>query len=214
MEFTGCSLFRYRVVVSLIMGIPIRITRIRSKSDYPGLTDSEVKFLQLIAKITNGTEVDINETGTVLKFTPGIVINNSSNVPIFFDCGNETTLGYFLEGILPLVIFGKNKLDLSLTGLSNSKDDTGVDVISLVQLPLLKKFGVEDIELKIVSRGENSQVSLKLTPIRRLSPINLVDSGKIKKVRGVAFTSRMNVQMGNRAAYAAKGHLHSFLPDI
>lgn len=196
------------------MGIPIRITKIRSKSEYPGLTDSEVKYLELISILTNGTQVEINETGTVLKFSPGIIINNASNAPIQFDCGNERGIGFFLEGILPLIIFGKNKLDLILTGISSTVDDIGVDVIQLVQIPLLKKFGLQDVDFKASSRGENCEVSIKATPIRKLNSVRLTDPGKIKKVRGVAFTSKMNVQMGNRAAYAAKGRLHSFLPDI
>ena len=214
MEFQGSGFLRYRIITSLIMGIPFRITRVRSKSDYPGLTDSEVKYLELISKLTVGSEVEINETGTMIKFTPGIIINNPSGASIVFDCGNDRGIGFFIEGILPFVIFGKNKLNLTLTGLSHSIDDIGVDVIQYVQIPLIKKFGIEDIELKIISRGENCEVSLSVNPIRKLSQINLVDPGKVKKVRGVAFTTKMNVQMGNRAAYAAKGQLHSFLPDI
>ena len=214
MEFQGSAFLRYRVITSLIMGIPITITRIRSKSEYPGLTDSEVKYLELVSKITSGSSVEINQPGTVLKFSPGIITNNPSNTSLTFACGTERGIGFFIEGILPFVIFGKNKLNLTLTGLSHHIEDIGVDVIQYLQIPMIKKFGVEDIDIKIISRGENSEVTLKVTPVRKLTDVALVSPGKIKKVRGVAFTSKMNVQMGNRAAYAAKGQLHSFLPDI
>ncbi|OMJ83112.1 hypothetical protein SteCoe_16033 [Stentor coeruleus] len=214
MEFQGCALLRYRVVASLLMGTPIKICKIRSKSDYPGLTDSEVKYLELIAKLTSGSEININDTGTVLKFSPGIIVNNPNSVPIEFDCGKGASLGFFIEGILPIVIFGKNKLHLVLKGLSHTADDIGIDVIQYVQIPLLKKFGVEDVNIKILCRGDEGEVVLKVTPIKNLNGVDLQDPGKIKKVRGVAFTSRLNVQMGNRASYSAKGHLHSFLPDI
>lgn len=214
MEYQGSAFLRYRIVTSLIMGVPIRITNIRSKSEYPGLTDAEVKYLELVAKLTSGSEVEINQAGTVLKFSPGIITNNPTNTSLTFACGSERAVGFFIEGILPFVLFGKNKLSLTLTGLSHHSEDIGIDIIQSVQIPIVKKFGIEDIEMKIVSRGETCEVFFKVTPVRKLGTVSLIDPGKVKKVRGVAFTSKMNVQMGNRAAYAAKGQLHSFLPDI
>ncbi|CAG9321632.1 unnamed protein product [Blepharisma stoltei] len=215
MEFKGSSLFRYRIICSILAGTPIIISEIRSDSEYPGLADYEVKYLELIAKLMNGSIIDVNETGTRLRFTPGIITNNPTLDLIEHDCGTERGLGYFIEGILPFVMFGKNKLNINLIGVTNEMLDIGVDIIQYVQIPLIKKFGVEEIDIKILSRGNNGKVNLKATPIRKFnSDINLVDTGKIKRVRGVAYTSKINAQMGNRAAYAAKGHLHSFLPDI
>jgi RNA 3'-terminal phosphate cyclase-like protein len=214
MEFQGSKLLRYRVVAALVTGMNLKISKIRSKAENPGLNDAEVKFLQLVAKLTTGSEIDISETGTRLHFVPGVITNNPSTVPLVFDCGTERGLGYFLEGILPVVIFGKNKLHLTLKGPSHTPVDIGVDVIQAVQLPLLRRFGVEEIDLKVTTRGVSGEVTLSLKPIRRAQALRLEDTGKVKKVRGVAFTSRVNVQMGNRASYSAKGQLHSFLPDI
>lgn len=214
MEFKGVSLLRYRVIASLLSGKRLRITDIRGKSDYPGLNNAEVRYLELIGRITTGSIVDINESGTRLEFTPGVIMNNPGHGHIAFDCGTERSLGYYLEGILPLVIFGKNKLNMTLKGASHSEADNGLDSVIYAQIPILKKFGVENVNIKAVSRGESCEVNLTLSPIRKLSKLNLIDPGKVKKVRGLAFTSKMNVQLGNRAAYAAKGLLHSFLPDI
>ena len=46
---------------------------IRSKEVDPGLLGYEVNMLKLVEKITNGTEVNINTTGTRLIFKPGII---------------------------------------------------------------------------------------------------------------------------------------------
>lgn len=214
MEFKGASLLRYRVIASLLSGKKLKISEIRSKSDYPGLNNAEVKYLQLIGRITAGSVIDINESGTIFEFTPGVIVNNPGHGSIVFDCGNERSIGFYLEGILPLVVFGKNKLNLTLRGSSHLETDNGVDSVVYAQLPILKKFGVEGVNIKVMSRGDSCEVVLTVSPVRKLTNLHLTDPGKVKKVRGLAFTSKMNVQLGNRAAYAAKGNLHSFLPDI
>ena len=214
MEYQGVKLFRHRIITSVLSGQTIKITEIRSKSDYPGLNDAEVSFLQLIGQLTSGSVIEVNQSGTQVNFKPGVVINNPGHVGMSFDCNKARSIGFYIEGILPVVIFGKNKLNLTLRGLSHAPGDVGIDSIVYAQVPLLKLFGVEDVSIKVNSRGGDCEAVICLSPVKKVNRIQLVEPGKIKKVRGVAFTSKMNVQLGNRAAYAAKGLLHSFLPDI
>jgi RNA 3'-terminal phosphate cyclase-like protein len=215
MEFKGSASFRHRIICATLSGLAISIKRIRSKDEYPGLRDFEIKYLELISKLTNGTSVDINQTGTVLRFTPGVIVNNGGLETIIHECGTERCLSYFLEGILPLVIFGKNKLSLMLRGVSNNILDTSVDAVMQVQIPLLKKAGVEDIDVKVVKRGDEGELHIRCTPIRSIEKgLTMNDPGKVTRVRGIAFSSRLNVQTANRVAYAAKGSLQNFLPDI
>ena len=47
---------------------------LRENEDQPGLTDYEASFLRLLDKLCNGTRVDINHTGTVVKYKPGLLI--------------------------------------------------------------------------------------------------------------------------------------------
>lgn len=54
LKYQGCSLFRQRIVASLLSGQPLKIEHIRSKDDAPGLQDFEANFLRLIEKLTDG----------------------------------------------------------------------------------------------------------------------------------------------------------------
>ena len=80
------------------------------------------------------------------------------------DCGLTRSIGYFLEGILPLALFSKNPLSITFTGITNEEHDPSVwlflccdgllcaqaDMLRTVTLPFIKKFGVEDgLELKV-----------------------------------------------------------------
>lgn len=64
--------------------------------------------------MSNGCEVDINETGTRVLYKPGTILVIVYNCVGFinggkyvFNCGTERGIGYYLMGILPLALFGK-----------------------------------------------------------------------------------------------------------
>ena len=221
MEFKGSQSLRHRLVLSTLTGAPITITRIRSEDENPGLTDSEVKFLHLLSSVTNGTIVDINSAGTVLKYSPGLIVNNVTADTIVLDCGSGRALSYYLEGILPIAVFGKNPLALRLVGKSNDETDvsvrvTQIDSIVSAYIPLLKSIGVEDIQITGIRRGVfDGELTLSLTPIKKIEKaVQFTDAGKVKRVRGTVYCSKGNPQMSNRVAYSAKGTLQRLLPDI
>jgi RNA 3'-terminal phosphate cyclase-like protein len=166
--------------------------------------------------MSNGVNVQINSTGTLVKFKPGIV---TSGAHLKHACPVSRSIGYFVEGILPLALFGKKALGIAFTGVTNANIDPSVDVIRTVTLHLLKYFKIEgEIKLEIVSRGApplgGGLVTLKCPIVKQLSPVTLVDSGKIKRVRGLAYTTRCSSQFSNRMVESARGVLNAFIPDV
>lgn len=85
LKMQGCTHFRQRIVCATLSGRPIRIEEIRSDDEEPGLTDFEANFLRLMDKLTNGSHIEINETGTKLKYSPGFIVGGR----IEHDCGNK-----------------------------------------------------------------------------------------------------------------------------
>eukprot|EP00051_Salpingoeca_urceolata_P016461 m.218478 g.218478 ORF g.218478 m.218478 type:complete len:370 (+) comp18683_c0_seq5:254-1363(+) len=212
---TGAAFFRQRLVFSLLSQRPCRITNIRATEDEPGLKDHEVSFLRLLDKITNGTHLDINHTGTTVRFRPGILCGGKLN----HDCGSSRAVGYFIEGLLPILPFGKKPLTLWLKGVTNHDDDPSPDVLRSVLPGMFRLFGVEaGLELKVVKRGMppngGGEVMLRCEPVRSLKPVRLVDQGRIKRIRGVAYTTRVSPQTANRIVDSARGLLNKLLPDV
>ena len=81
LTYEGCTMFRERLTASLLSGNSIRINNIRSEYYHTnnedmsiGLQDFEASYLKLIDNMTDGTVIEINETGTTLKFKPGIIV--------------------------------------------------------------------------------------------------------------------------------------------
>jgi RNA 3'-terminal phosphate cyclase-like protein len=149
LRFEGCQLFRQRIVAATLSGKSIRIDKIRDEDDSPGLQDFEANFLRLVEKLTDGCAIEINETGTSLRYKPGLI----SGGRIVHDCGTSRAIGWFIEGILPLVVFGKDNASIAFTGVTNDALDLSVDILRNVTLPFLRNFGVEGATLTIKRRG-------------------------------------------------------------
>ncbi len=174
--------------------------------------------------MTNGTTVEINATGTQLRFKPGVLIGGD----VEHSCPPSKSVGWFLEGILALAPFGKDDLHLTLDGTTDSLShaDPSPDYISRTILPLFLKFGIgaEADEgpppmIKVTKRGAaplgEGQVIFSCPIVKEIpNPLELMDFGKIKRVRGTVVSCRIPPSSAARVAHSAKGLLHRLLPDV
>lgn len=215
LRYTGAAHFRQRLILATLSGRAIRIDNIRSDEQQVGLKDYEACFLRLLEKVVNGSEVAINETGTAMRYRPGIIVGGDN---LSHDCGTSRSVGYFAEPLLMLAPFAKRALGVALKGVTNGADDLSVDVLRTVTLPLLRHFGLEGAALHVVKRGApplgGGEVRLEVPPLRQLSPISLLDAGKVRRVRGVAYGTKVSPQMANRMVDGSRGVLNHYLPDV
>jgi RNA 3'-terminal phosphate cyclase-like protein len=211
-ELDGSNFLRQRIVLSLISGTPVRISNIRAEQG--GIVDYEASFIRLVEKITNGSRIEINHTGTQLVFFPGVIIGG----PIYHECPNSRAMGYFLEPLLVLCPFGKLPLVLEMTGVTNNNCDVSVDLLRTCVLPQLPRFGIVGADLKIKARGAlpngGGRVLLNLPTIKSVSAFQFLDPGKVSKIRGIAYCTRISPQMANRMQEAARSILTRFIPNV
>jgi len=154
----GAVQFRLRLVVSILSHRPLLLRNIRSDDVHNiGLQEHEASFLRLLDKMTNGSTIEINATGTQLRFKPGILLGGDidhacpvSPPQTTTDSHSPTTasitrnVGWYLEGIIPLAPFGKEPLSLTMTGVTDglSDMDPSPDYLATSILPVLLQFGV------------------------------------------------------------------------
>jgi RNA 3'-terminal phosphate cyclase-like protein len=135
-EFSGNNYFRQRLVLATLSGHAIRIKSIREDDTEPGMNEHEADFIWLLDKITNGSIIEVNETGTKLYYNPGILEGGS----VEHQCSHERSIGYYLEPLIMLAPFAKKPISITLKGITNGLDDPSVDYYRLCTLPLLKKI--------------------------------------------------------------------------
>ncbi|RMC19469.1 hypothetical protein DUI87_04081 [Hirundo rustica rustica] len=195
LSYAGCNFLRQRLVLATLSGRPLKIRKIRSKEEDPGLRDFEASFIRLIDKVTNGSRIEINQTGTTLYYQPGLLCGGS----LEHDCCPSRGIGYYLEGLLCLAPFMKHPLKIVLRGVTNDQVDPSVDVLKATALPLLKKFGIdgESLEIKVMNCGYKSH-----------------SDGEDREAQKCRYSVRVSPQMANRMVESARGILNKFLPDI
>lgn len=144
-QFEGHLNFRQRLSLSLISQTPIKIHSIRLNEENPGLWEHEASLLRLIEKITTGTTVSINHTGTSVTFIPGSIHGGV----LEHQCSGRS-IGYFIEFLITIGGFGKKDLKATLMGITNDNVDPSVDLLRTSILPQLLKFGIENASLKVL----------------------------------------------------------------
>ncbi|KYQ93340.1 RNA 3'-terminal phosphate cyclase family protein [Tieghemostelium lacteum] len=216
LKYQGCTHFRQRIICATLSGRPIKITNIRDEDEKPGLRDFEASFLRLIDKVTNGSKIEINTTGTALTYIPGIIMGGKS---LTHECGQSRGISYFVEGLLCLGPFAKAAIDITLTGITNNDLDLTIDTLRTTTLPIIRKFGLEEgLSIKVLKRGAppngGGMVNFKCPIVPQLRAVQLVDEGKIRRIRGIAYATRVSPQFSNRVLDTAKGLLLEFTPDV
>ena len=231
----GATQFRLRLVLSLLSSRPLLIRNIRSDDlDAPGLREHEASFLRLLDRLTNGTKIEINATGTQLRFKPGVLLGGevehtcptNSSTSLSLSCGRS--VGWYLEGIAPLAAFGKEPLSLTLHGITDgtSDIDPSPDYLMASFIPFMIKLGIggdgddgiHPPSIKVTRRGAaplgGGTVHFYCPIVKELKPLELLNFGKVKRVRGNAISCRIPPSSSARVAHSAKGVLHRLLPDV
>ncbi|KAJ3087591.1 hypothetical protein HK100_008319, partial [Physocladia obscura] len=224
LRFEGHLHFRQRLLLATLTGRGVRIDKIRENDDtHPGLADYEVSFLRLLEKVTNGSVVQISYTGTSVEYRPGVITGGR----VAHDCGTTRGIGYYLEVLVVVGLFGKARLHATLTGVTNANSDVGVDVVRTAVLPLVARFvdGAGDAKLRVVRRGAvplgGGVVEFETAAVRRLRAVGVDALGGgaaaglgVRRIRGIAYATRVSPQLANRVVASARALLTRYIPDV
>jgi len=215
-RYKGSNFLRQRLVLATVSGRPVTITDIRVHDEEPGLRDFEASFVRLLDKICDGSDIQIDETGTSLRYRPGQIVGGEG---IVHTCPPSRGIVYFLEGLLLLAPLAKQPMSVRLKGVTNGGPDPSCDTFRTATLPLLSRFGIsEQLTFKVLRRGAQpgggGEVQFSCPILKAIQPVDILDEGKVKRVRGVAYTARVSPQFAARMVDAARGVLNDFLPDV
>lgn len=238
LRFTSHKNFVYRLVLATLTGRAVHISQIRASSPTnPGLAPHEISFLRLLEAVTNGSQLEISYTGTIVLYKPGLITGSASGVGVgssggFIQHELPATctrgLSYFLIPLCLLGPFSKSPLRVLFTGpgvitSATPSGDMSVDSVRTAILPLYNQFGIfNNIELRILRRsgiahtgkGGGGEVQLVFGhQVRLPKTLHWLNPGRIKRIRGVAYAIGVSASNNARMIEAARGVLNPLAPD-
>jgi RNA 3'-terminal phosphate cyclase-like protein len=137
-------------------------------------------------------------------------------------------VSYFLIPICLLAPFSKASFNIIFTGpgvitSATPTGDMSVDSVRTAILPLYAKFGIsKNIELRILRRsnpghkGKGGAGEVQLVfghQVRLPKTIHLLNPGRVKKIRGVAYATGVSGSNNARMIDVARGILNPFVGD-
>ncbi|MCJ1482339.1 hypothetical protein MMC06_002503 [Schaereria dolodes] len=236
LRFTTQNALAHRLILSTLTGRPIHISQIRpSSSTNPGLAPHEISFLRLLEAITNGSHIEISYTGTTLVYHPGLITGSAPGsgasggvIRHELPAGCIRGVSYFLLPLCLLAPFSKSPMNVLFTGpgvitSATVVGDISADSVRTAILPLYEQFGISNnIELRILrrsnagsaGRGGAGEVQLVFGhQVRLPKTLHLLNPGKLKKIRGVAYSTGVSASNNARMIEAARGVLNKMIRD-
>lgn len=228
--------FAHRLILSTLTGRAIRFEQIRASSlNHTGLAPHEVSFLRLLEAVTNGSQIVIGLTGTELLYKPGLITGSAPGSgasggvirhELPADCSRGVS--YFLIPLCLLAPFSKAPINVMFTGpgvitSATLSGDMSADSVRTAILPLYAKFGImNNIELRILrrsnvsTRGTGGAGEVQLVfghQVRLPKTVHIMNSGRVKKIRGVAYCTGVSASNNARMIEEARGVLNPMTGD-
>ncbi len=200
----GGQILRYSLGFSAVLLKPVRIYNIRAKRSNPGLRPQHLTAVKALQAITDA-EVEGARVGSM-----EIVFKPRRRRPgnYVFSIGTAGSVSLVVQAILPALLFARGYSRVTITGGTDVPWSPPVDYMRLIFLYNLSLFGVS-AEIRLIRRGHyprgGGRIELIVQPLSNmLRPINIVERGAVKTVRGISHAVRLPRHVAERQAESAR----------
>lgn len=212
------TIVRDAVLFSVLSKKALKLDNIRSKRQKPGLRPQHLKVLEAASEICGGKLTGASVGSSVIGFYPGKNIRGGC---FTFDIGTAGSATMLALCILPLGLFARSPSTYRIIGGLFQDFAPSAFHLTDVLLPLIQKMGA-DIEINIVRPGYvpkgNGVLEIRILPLKKkLSPIMMIDQGKILEIKGYCLSSHLEKRkVSERMADECRKHLEAsgFKTDI
>uniref|UniRef100_A0A8C7C0I9 RNA 3'-terminal phosphate cyclase n=1 Tax=Neovison vison TaxID=452646 RepID=A0A8C7C0I9_NEOVI len=184
----GGQILRVSTALSCLLGLPLRVQKIRAGRSTPGLRPQHLSGLEMIRDLCDGQLEGAEIGSTEIMFTPEKIKGG-------IHTADTKTAGYVsLMGslLLPCLLPPPSPSTQRKKGGSNFEAARDCDYSTMCFSPKVKVFFFRfRCNYKILGyypKG-GGEVIVRMSPVKQLNPINLTDRGSVTKIYGRAFVA-------------------------
>jgi RNA 3'-terminal phosphate cyclase (ATP) len=193
----GGQLLRSALTLSLLTGERIHIDNIRANRSNPGLRHQHlaaVKAAQSIGK----SEVEGGILGsTELDFHPRTIQPGRYR----FNIGTAGSTSLVLQTVFLPLSMTKTTSSITITGGTHVPWSPSYDYLEMQWLPYMNKLGFEahiSMDLAGFYPKGGGQIQGRIKPIVRINPLEILDRGSLKQIRGISAVANLDRRIAER----------------
>ncbi|MGC4067180.1 MAG: RNA 3'-terminal phosphate cyclase [Polyangiaceae bacterium] len=193
----GGQIFRTALALSLLKGVPVRITNIRAGRPKPGLMRQHLTALQAAIRVSEGHADGALVGSTEVTFRPGSVQGGEHS----FSVGTAGSTTLVLQTLLPALLSAATPSTLVLEGGTHNPHAPPFDHLSEAFLPILRRMGAK-VHVFLEKAGfypmGGGRVRVVIEPCARLSRLDLLERGTLVTRSARALVSSIPRRIGER----------------
>ncbi len=198
----GGQILRTAVSLSSLTGKPIRVFNIRAKRQNPGLNFQHVVSIKSVAELCNADVEGLEKGSEEVAFHPHDICGGKYHFDIL--TAGSTTL--VLQACLLPSLFAPEKIQFTITGGTDVKWSPPIDYFRYVFTPILRKMGAQ-VSAVCMKRGHypkgGGEIKVIVSPVEKLEPLNLVDRGQLREIKGISHVSNLPNKIAKRMKHTA-----------
>lgn len=193
----GGQVLRTSLSLSILMGQPFTITRIRAGRPKPGLQPQHLAAVRAAAQICQAQVTGDYVNSQALTFTPGRVQPGAYRC----DIGTAGATSLVLQTLwLPLALAG-GPSSVTVTGGTHVPWSPCYHYLAWQWLPTLRRIGLTG-ELKLDLAGFYPQgggiLQAAIEPAGAMPPLRLTERGALKGIRGLSLVANLDMGIAER----------------
>ncbi len=196
------------VTYSAVMGVPVKVRKIRAGRRPPGLQPQHLTTLKAVAEICEAKTKGFNIGSMEIILYPKPPKGGTYD----FDIGTAGSIGLLLQCVTPVVAFSDSTTRLRVKGGTAVRWSPPVRVLDNVVWEALRQMGFRG-ELHVLREGFYPRgggiVEVSIEPIGKLDPIKAESPGEIKQIKGYSLCGRLPRHVAERQASSANTMLEN-----
>jgi len=201
----GGQILRTAVSFSMVLGVPIHVTKIRAGRKVPGLRPQHSATIKILGEICSAEVEGAGVGSTELTFSPGEVKASRGS----FNLGTAASIPLVLQAVIPAVSLMGRSYDMELVGGTDVPWSPTSDYIERVVSPAMKAVGI-GFAFKVERRGYypngGGRANLHIDPCERVVALELASQrseGEGGRPSLVSRCGELPVSVAERQARAA-----------